>query len=148
MLFSVKARKPRPHSLGAISGAWNAFSVSNFCLKFLSLILVSMFYCYSASILDHILVDSIFFKSTYLILLLLIGGAPLKKQPALSLPPLLLPSLPPLIGNRWLLGEKVFGWPGSVPPFQWYLSLQRVCLLICEVSGGMGGLHVCDLNSV
>lgn len=66
MLFSVKARKPRPHGLGAISGAWNAFSVSNFCLKFLSLILVSMFYCYSASILDNILVDSIFLKSTYL----------------------------------------------------------------------------------
>lgn len=117
MLFSVKARKPRPHSLGAISGAWNAFSVSNFCLKFLSLILVSMFYCYSASILDRILVDSIFFKSTYLILLLLIGGAPLKKQPALFLPPLLLPSLPPLIGNPLATWREGIWLAWLSPPF-------------------------------
>lgn len=55
------------------------------------------------------------------------------------LPPSLAPSLTPcLIGSCLALSLFSIG----------ICSLQRGCPLICEVSGGAGGLHVSDLNSV
>lgn len=108
---SIKAGKPKPHSWWAIGSVWSAFSINIFCLKFLLLFLVSMFYCYSALILDNTLVDSVFVKRKHLILLLFpSGGTTLKKQPVLSLS-LLSPSppLPYLIGC-WLVTWRECIW--------------------------------------
>ena len=145
---SIKAGKPKPHSWWAIGSVWSAFSINIFCLKFLLLFLVSMFYCYSALILDNTLVDSVFVKRKHLILLLFpSGGTTLKKQPVLSLS-LLSPPHPVL---DWLLAgylERMYFAGLTQSQHNNCICSCRVCRVICEVSGGVGGLHVCDLNSV
>lgn len=111
-----------------------------------------MFYCYSALIRDSTLVDRIFVKRKHEILLFPSGGKTLRKQSALSLS-LVSPSLPPPHCSllAWLLAgylEKRYLAGLAQSLLNHGICLQRVCLLICEVGGGMGGLHVCDLNSV